>query len=50
MDLTSAQEKDAADRLLDAQIDEYLEHEYRVKRGLTHPDDWDREPPEEEMT
>ena len=49
MDLTSAQEEEAADRLLDAQVDEYLEREYRIKRGLFRfPVDWDVEPPEEE--
>lgn len=42
---TAAQEEEAADRMLDAQIDEYLEWQYRLRRGLM-PDD-DREPDEE---
>ena len=48
MDLTQAQEEEAADRMLDAQIDEYMEREYRRRRGL-EPDD-DREPPDEGET
>ena len=48
MALTSAQEEEAADRLLDAQIDEYLEREYRTGRGLVSDDD--REPPDEGET
>ena len=47
-DLTSAQEEEAADRMLDAQIAEYMEREYRRRHGL-EPDDI-REPPDEGET